>query len=388
MIPDYLYDAMLPAAYDMAVEPLNANSKTGVISWTNPLTSMDGQPVETIDKVVIERNGVEIFSQQDVVAGQAMSFQDEVSEYDCYTYRIYYLSNNVKSRFAETTCQYGPTCTWKIVGQTSNFQGWNGGFIQVKNSFGTVVQEITMSNSTPISQQIRMPEGNITIGWVAPSSVVSSLTINIKNSENSTVYTYTGSSNQMPSTLYTGDNDCAGCQPPTGLSAEYQWTGEGFGTLLTWSYDGEPQSFKVYRSEDGVEYSEIATVDKIMREYFDIVDAGSYTYKVTAYRSYCESTPAWTNDGQDFVGVEVTSVSENGEEGFKVYPNPANALMSVEAEGLEQVIICNVMGQIVYQQRCSEDGVVISTSDLSSGVYTVSIKAAQGIVTKRFAVMH
>jgi hypothetical protein len=39
-------------------------------------------------------------------------------------------------------------------------------------------------------------------------------------------------------------------------------------------------------------------------------------------------------------------------------------------------------------QRCSENGVVISTSDLASGVYTISIKAANGTVTKRFAVMH
>ena len=39
-------------------------------------------------------------------------------------------------------------------------------------------------------------------------------------------------------------------------------------------------------------------------------------------------------------------------------------------------------------QRCSEDGVVINTSSLASGVYTISIKAVDGTVTKRFAVMH
>ena len=387
-IPDYIYDALLPAVDDFSVEAENAHSKTGVVRWTNPTTNLAGETIGNIEKVVLLRNGVEIFSQENVAPGEEMSFEDNVADFDCYSYRLYYLSNNVKGRFSDITFQYGPTCSWKVVGQTTNFQGWNGGKIQVKNSFGTVIEEVTMTGSTPISQQLRMPEGNVTFSWVAPSTAVQSLTINIKNSANSSVYTYTGNSNQIPATLYAGDNDCGGCLPPTNFNGEYQWTSEGFGTMLTWDYDDEPQSFKVYRSEDGVDYEEIATVDKTLREYFDIADAGDYYYKVTAFRSYCESTPAWTNIETDYVYVAVTSVSENDEEGFKVYPNPANALMSVEAEGLEQVTIHNVMGQAVYKQHCSENGVVISTSDLVSGVYTISIKAAQGTVTKRFTVMH
>ena len=387
-IPDYVYDGLMPAVADLEVEAENAHSKTGVISWTNPTTSLGGNTLENIDQVVLLRNGQQIFTQSNVTPGEVMHFEDNVAEYDCYTYSLYFMSNNTKGRIAKINYQYGPTCTWKVVGQTTNFQGWNGGKIQVRNSFNTVVEEITMTSATPISQQVRMPEGNVTFSWVAPNTAVQSLTINIKNSNNNSVYTFTGNSNQIPATIFSGDNDCGGCQPPTGLNGEYQWTGEGFGTLLSWSYDGEPQSFKVYRSEDGIDYTEIATVDMAEREYFDETDAGSYYYKVTAYRSYCESTPAWVDENLDYIYIEVTSVSESGDEGFKVYPNPANALMSVEAEGLQQVTIYNTMGQVVMMQRCGEDGVVISTSNLSSGVYTISIKAANGTVTKRFAVMH
>lgn len=387
-LPNYIYDDLLPMVEDLGVTAENAHSKTGVISWTNPTTSLGGNSIENIEKVVLLRNGVEIFSQNNVTPGEVMTFEDNVPDFDCYSYRLYYLSNGTKGRFSDINYQYGPTCTWKVVGQTTNFQGWNGGKILVKNSFGTVIQEITMTGSTPISQQLRMPQGNVTFSWVAPSSAVTSLTINIKNSNNQSVYTFTGNSNQVPATLYTGDNDCGGCLPPTNFNGEYKWSGEGFGTLLTWDYEGEPQSFKVYRSEDGISYAEIATVDKTLREYFDIVDAGDYYYQVTAYRSYCESTPAWVDDNTDYVQVQVTSVSEDAEEGFKVYPNPANALMSVEADGLQQITICNTMGQVVMMQRCSENGVVINTSDLASGVYTISIKAANGTVTKRFAVMH
>ena len=388
MIPDYVYDGLVPAVADLNVVAENALSKKGIVSWTNPLESLDGNNMTNIDQVVLLRNGQQVFTQSNVVPGEVMQFEDIVPEYDCYTYRLYFVTNGAQGRPTEFKYQFGPTCSWKIVGQTTNFQGWNGGKIQLKNAFGTVIEEVTMTSSTPISQQIRVPEGTVTFTWVAPSSPVSNLTINIKNSSNGSVYTYTGNSNQVPATLYTGDNDCDGCQPPTNLSGEYQWTNEGFGTLLRWDYEVDPQSFKVYRSEDGVAYELVATVDKTLREYFDLVDAGDFYYQVTAYRSYCESTPAWTGYDTDYVHVEVTSVSENDEAGLSLYPNPANTLMSVEAEGLEQVTICNVMGQVVMRQHCTEDGVVINTSDLASGLYTITVKAAQGTMTKRFAVMH
>ena len=388
MIPDYVYDGLIPAVTDLDVNAENVHSNVGLVSWTNPTTSLDGTTLENIEQVVLLRNDQEIFSQANVTPGEVMTFEDNVPDYDCYTYRIYFMSNGAKGRAAEFRYQYGPTCTWKVVGQTTNFQGWNGGKIQVKNRFGSVIQEVTMAGSTPISQQIAMPEGDVTFTWVAPNTAVTNMTINIKDSSNNSVYTFSGNSNQVPATLYTGNNDCAGCQPPTNLAGEYQWTNEGFGTLLSWDYEGEPQSFKVYRSEDGVDYQMVATVDKTLREYLDIVDAGDYYYQVTAFRSYCESTPAWVDDETDYIHVEVTSVSENGEAGLSVYPNPANTLMSVEAEGLQQVTICNVMGQVVKMQRCNEDGVVINTADLVSGMYTISVKTHQGTMTKRFSVIH
>ncbi len=387
-IPDYIYTALIPAASNLAIEVSDAHTKTGVVSWTNPTVNMGGETLNNIEKVVLLRNGVEIFSQDNVAPGETMTFQDEVAQYDCYTYTVYYLSNNAKGYFASISYQYGPTCTWKVIGQTSNFQGWNGGKLQLLNSFGSVVEEITMTNSTPISQQIRVPEGSVSFKWVPSLNAVSNLTINIKNSSNASVYTYTGSSNNLNGVLFTEDNDCSGCQPPTLLMGEYQWTNEGFGTLLSWSYDVDPQSFKVYRSNDGADYALIATVNKEDREYFDVTGAGSYYYKVTAFRSYCESTPAWVNDEQDFVYVDVTSVNEDEGDCFKVYPNPANTMLCVEAEGLEQITICNMMGQVVYQQRCSEDGVVIGTSNLAVGIYNLCIKTAQTTTTKRISVMH
>ena len=386
-IPGYIYDALLPAVDDLSVTAENAHSKTGVIRWTNPTVSLSGQAIENIEQVVLLRNGVQIFTQSNVVPGEEMSFEDNVADFDCYTYRLYYLSNGVKGRFTDANYQYGPTCTWKVIGQTTNFQGWNGGKIQVLNSFNSVVEEVTMTSAAPVSQLVRMPEGAVALKWVAPSTAVTSITINVKNSNNQSVYSYTGNSNQVPATLFEGDNDCGGCEPPTGLNGEYQWTGDGFGTLLTWIYDADPQSFKVYRSIDGIDYEEVATVDKTAREYFDAAEEGIYYYKVTAYRSYCESTPAWTDGGDDYIRIEVTSVGEN-DVNSSLFPNPANTMLCVEAEGLQQVTIFNMMGQVVYRQACDQDGLVVNTSHFAQGVYTITIKSSNGQTTQRFTVVH
>ena len=156
---------------------------------------------------------------------------------------------------------------------------------------------------------------------------------------------------------------------------------------MTWIYDADPQSFKVYRSIDGIDYEEVATVDKTAREYFDAAEEGTYYYKVTAYRSYCESTPAWTDGGDDYIRIEVTSVGEN-DVNSSLFPNPANTMLCVEAEGLQQVTIFNMMGQVVYRQACDQDGVVVNTSHFAQGVYTITIKSSNGQTTQRFTVVH
>ena len=386
-LPDYIYDGLIPAAADLTITSENANSKKGIISWTNPTTSLDGQALTNIEKVVLLRNGQQIFSQNNVTPGQAMQYEDNVNNFDCYDYRLYFVSNGAKGRFADLKYQYGPTCTWKIICQTTNFQGWNKGKLQVLNSFGNVIEEITMTNSTPMSKSVRMPEGDISLKWVAPENVVNSLTINVKNSANATVYTYSGSSNNLSGVVYSDNNDCGGCLAPTGLTCEYQWSNDNFGAMLTWDYDTDPQSFKVYRSTDGVDYAEVATVDKTLREYFDQVETGSCYYKVTAFRSYCESTPAWTDGGDDFVYINVTSVDDN-QCAEKLFPNPVSQWLTVEAEGLSQVVVYNMTGQEVYSKSCNEDVLLINASDFAPGIYAISIKTATATVTRRFTVVH
>ena len=283
----------------------------------------------------------------------------------------------------------GPNCSWKLICQTSNFQGWNDGKLQVVGHNGVVFKEITMTNSTPLSEKFQVPAGNFTLNWVAPASVVSSLTINLKNSAGQSVYNFTGSSTQLNGTIYSGNNDCSGCTPPSDLAGEYQYDVETgtFGTLLTWNCDYDPTKYKIYRSDDGVEYAEIAQVDNTQKEYFDETSAGEYYYKVTAFSSACESTPAFTADGTDYVFVTVTSVEEKAIDAV-IYPNPVKESLSIQAAGLQEVVLYNVVGQVVYRFQGNTDALMVNTARLEQGIYTVSVMTSNGKTSKRIVVLH
>ena len=377
-VPDYLFNTMTPEVEDFRISVENAHSKSGEISWTNPVVSVTGQPLETIEKVVLLRDGAEIFSQSNVVPGESMIFLDDVPNFDSYKYVLYFVSGGIKGRFTTLTYQYGPTCIWKIITQTTNFQGWNGGKLQLLNELDHVFAEITMTSSVPASQPITMPMGQFKLRWVEPMSTVQNLSFNLKNSSNESVYSFTGSSSDLSADVFTGENDCDGCLPPTNLTGVYQWTADGFGALLTWDYGEDPQSFKVYRSCDGSDYEEIATVDKEAREYFDIYTPGSCSYKVTAYRSYCESLPAWTpGELSDYVHVDITSVGEE-QAGIQLFPNPAKEQFSIVGEHINRVIIYNVFGQTVFQFQGDTDVLEVMTAEFAPGVYIVNVTSNSG----------
>ena len=386
MVPDYIYEAMVPAIETMTVVVSDAHSKTAVINWTVPTQSMAGTDLESIEQIVLKRNGNVIQTFNNPQPGQEVTFEDQVADYGAYEYSIVSVNNGFEGDVFSQSLLIGPNCTWKFVCQTTNFQGWNEGKLQVVNN-GAVFKEVTMTGSSPLSEKFQMPEGEFSLNWVAPSSSVSSLTITLKNSAGQTAYTFSGSSTQLNGTIFTGTNDCEGCQPPTNFAGEYHWTNEGFGTLLTWDYDTDPASFKVYRSSDGVEYEVVATVDKEAREYFDIAPAADYYYKVTAFRSACESTPAFTDEDVDYVYVTVTSVGENAINA-RIFPNPAKDNLSIQANDITEVVVYNLMGQIVYRFNGQVNSLNVNTSSLDAGIYTVNVVTANGLASKRVIVMH
>ena len=389
MIPDYIYDAMVPPIATLESTTADAITKTIQLSWTVPTVAESGAALTSVESIVLKRNGETIQTFTDAQPGEVMTFEDNVDDYGCYEYTIVGINNGFHGKEYRTVALVGPNCTWKFVCQTSNFQGWNGGQINVVDANGVVFKEVTMTNSSPVSDKFQMPEGPFTLQWKAPTATVSSLTVSLKNSANQNVYNFSGSSDQLSGTLYSGDNDCPNCTPPTQLTGGYEYNNENgtFGTLLSWNCDYEPSKFKVYRSTDGEEYTEIAAVESTEREYFDEVGIGNYYYKVTAYSSACESTPAQTDENTDYVYVAVTGVGENQAQAH-IFPNPVNEMLSIKAADINEVVLYNMVGQAVYRYRGLTNALEINTSDLESGIYIVNVATTEGVASRRVVVMH
>jgi hypothetical protein len=71
-----------------------------------------------------------------------------------------------------------------------------------------------------------------------------------------------------------------------------------------------------------------------------------------------------------------------------VYPNPADQSLKVEAEGMTQVSVYNMLGQQVYMSLCESNVLSISVSGWNEGVYLMKVQTAEGIVSRRVTIVH
>ena len=387
IIPDYIYDAMVPEISTLEAYTNDAMTKTVNVTFTVPTISESGAPLTSIEKITIKRNGTLVKTYTNPEPGAQLTYEDEVPEYGNYKYTISGENFNIEGKQYSTFVIVGPNCTWKVVCSTTNFQGWNDGKLSFVGANGVVFKTVTMTSSSPLSDKFQMAEGNFMLKWEAPTSNVPSLTITLKNSANEAVYNFSGPSTQLSGTIYSGNNDCPSCTPPTDFAGEFTYQNGVSGTLLTWNCTYSPSKFKVYRSNDGVEYTEIASIDGTSAEYFDAVDNGTYYYKVTAYSSACESTPAETANGTDYVVVDVMSIAENSINAI-VYPNPADGKIMIQAEDITEVTIFNAVGQKMYSFNGMTDALDVNTNGFESGLYMISVKTIKGSMSGRIVVKH
>lgn len=169
-----------------------------------------------------------------------------------------------------------------------------------------------------------------------------------------------------------------GCDAPTNFAGVCN----NAHTTLVWDAAEDAESYNIYRSNTGDNYEIVANTTEVQYEE-DIVENGTYYYQVTAlYANDCESAPAMTAEGEDFLMfiVEGLSVSENNIN-VNLYPNPSNSMFNINCPGMTKVTVYGMCGETIVDVNTDSDNCTIT--DLGTGIYFIRIETTTGSMTKK-----
>ena len=184
------------------------------------------------------------------------------------------------------------------------------------------------------------------------------------------------------------------CYPPRNLDFEYT---NNYKVKLKWD---APQpsdglsGYYLFRKEGEGEYHRIKLLNSSAITYTDntLIQEGDYYYRLYAYYGDldCTSAPANRHYQPNVFELHVyyspTGLEEN-EDQVKVYPNPAQHLVTVEAKGMTEISVYNTMGQRVIQKEVAGNQDTIELQGVASGLYLLQVKTVEGTVCRRISVV-
>lgn len=485
-MPKSVYENAAQAPTDLNVVPAADNELKATLTWTNPSKALNQQALTNIDKIVVERSGKVVAELTGTNPGETVTFVDEnVPCFSTFTYSVYAIVNGAYGDIANVSnVQFGPTCIWKLMIQSDQFQGMRGASISLRDAAGVEFMKETSTNSSLKTIEIPMPLGDVQFSWIPQTYGDPFLmTILVKDSNNETVYSNTATSTEIEAGVFlTVTNTCGSeveAPAPTNLSAE----ANGDNLVLTWEcaetpfygynifrdgllialskettfvdddmpYGGhcytvtalsengntehsnevcsvltencEPAydlwyeytsagKIKIYweapvnseglggyyvmrKTSDENEWKRVKILGANKNDYTDNGandDAIFYSYQVIAYYQEidCMSAPAKAKytDKYSVTVSTPTSADELQSQPLRVYPNPTDDNLMIEAEGIKNISIFNLTGQMVYEASVNSDEVVVNVSDFESGIYLIQIETSEYKVTKRISVAH
>jgi hypothetical protein len=211
-VPVDIYNATPKAPTNLTVTPAANNELKATLTWTNPTMTLNNTSLTSIEQVVVVRDGRVIYTEDNVTPGASMSVMDnEVPRFDIFQYEVYVVANGRHGRICYADkVSFGPTCGWTINITQAAMNGFRGAAIHVYNASGKEIAQVTTVNSAVQSIPIDMPIGHVSLGWSAQlHGDPFNMAFLIKDSQNNTVYSYSGTSaNMTEGIFYEGNNSC------------------------------------------------------------------------------------------------------------------------------------------------------------------------------------
>ena len=97
-------------------------------------------------------------------------------------------------------------------------------------------------------------------------------------------------------------------------------------------------------------------------------------------------TTAYSHDCTDmFYSIDAVNESAMGD--VNLYPNPTKDSFTIEAENIQNVMVYNTVGQLVYNQTCEGNSAVINLGNVETGIYMVKVVTADGENVQKVSVI-
>ncbi len=211
-VPTEVYNNTPQAPTNLTVTPAANNQLSATVSWTNPTKTLNNTNLSTIDQIIVMRGGDVAYVENNVTPGAAMTIVDNnVPRFDAFDYMVYAICYGNHGKMAyQKNISFGPTCGWTINITQASFNGFRGAAIHMYNACGTEIGSVTTTTSGVQSFPVDMPVGHVAFGWSAPTGAAFNMAFSIKDSQNATVYTYSGSSDDMPEGVFFEANNSCG----------------------------------------------------------------------------------------------------------------------------------------------------------------------------------
>jgi len=171
--------------------------------------------------------------------------------------------------------------------------------------------------------------------------------------------------NQASEVSVSATADCAVCNHVTGAEAHID---DCKGVTITWNAVAGAKEYKIV-GEGG----EMIVKDTEIAITGEFVNGETYTWTIVTICESGESDAIEVEATADCVGI---SELDNN---VSVYPNPANTVITIDAQGFIKVEVYNTIGQLIE----TKNDKTVDVSAYNTGIYFLHIQTENGTVTKK-----
>ena len=333
------------------------------MTWTNPTATIEGAPIETIDEVVVMRDGVAIQSFENPTPGATMTFVDEAGLPITVNYTVHAVYNGIDGRKAHADgINLGPACHWTVNLKTDQESGWGNGVLTLKNSSGVVLAELSASHSED-SFEVEVPVGRTTFSWEAPADSIQ-IGMEVLDASGQQVFSYEGPSTLMPQGLFFETVNTCGAENSLENPSDLKAQTVGDDVILQWKGASDPDAlYIVYR--DGFFYTMVH-------------GATTYTDELAAQKLHSYSISAFSPEGESDPSNIVSAIAETelgapNDLDVEILDNGKTKLTWTAPEQAEQLV-----GYYLYRKAKGEEYKRIKTLGPNASEYIDNFNVPDG----------